>query len=112
MSWLDRFKGIFAAEREPSRALHHAEGQVGAALDALRAVMDPEIGRDVVALGMVRAISVVEGTAYVRFAPTTAGCPLEGWLVGACTHALQTIGLRAEVEIVTDPPWTPADMES
>ncbi len=46
-------------------------------LEVLRAVMDPELGSDIVALGMVRGVSIDrEGAVRVGVALTTSGCPL------------------------------------
>ncbi len=44
--------------------------------DALRLVVDPELGSDIVDLGMVRGISIADGVITVEIALTTAGCPL------------------------------------
>ena len=43
---------------------------------ALRGVVDPELGADVVELGMVRGVAVDGATATVRLALTVAACPL------------------------------------
>jgi ATP-binding protein involved in chromosome partitioning len=43
---------------------------------ALRGVVDPELGGDVVELGMVRGIEVEDGVATVRVALTIAACPM------------------------------------
>jgi ATP-binding protein involved in chromosome partitioning len=58
---------------------------VSAELDAsvverLRGVVDPELGADVVTLGMVRSATVADGTASVELALTIEGCPLRARL--------------------------------
>src|SRR3954453_18276371 len=48
---------------------------------ALRGVIDPELGSDIVELGMVRSASIGDdGTVTVTMALTTAGCPLRAQL--------------------------------
>ncbi|MDP2316371.1 MAG: metal-sulfur cluster assembly factor [Pseudomonadota bacterium] len=111
MSWLDTVKGLFAPERSSSHAVHHALGEAGEVLRALREVIDPETHIDVVRMGMVRAIVIEDNVAHVVLTPTTAGCPLSAWLVGACATAIEELGFEADVQIVTDPPWSPEDMD-
>ena len=54
-----------------------------AVVAALRGVIDPELGDNVVDLGMVRAVQVAEGGAVdVELALTIAGCPLRTQLRG------------------------------
>ena len=44
---------------------------------ALRNVVDPELGKPVTMLGMVRGIEIDGGTVRIKLALTTAGCPLK-----------------------------------
>jgi len=48
---------------------------------ALRNVMDPELGRNIIDLGMVRDVAVVGNRASFTFALTTLACPLRGQMV-------------------------------
>ncbi len=56
-----------------SEAAHPDESEI---LGLLRGVVDPELGSDIVDLGMVRTIAVDEGLVTITVALTTAGCPL------------------------------------
>lgn len=80
---------------------------------ALRTVLDPETGRDIVAMGMVYAVTVQGGVAHVRFTTTVRGCPLSAFLVQAVEAAAASApGIhRAEVDLTYDPPWSPERME-
>ncbi|ODT72537.1 MAG: hypothetical protein ABS75_03535 [Pelagibacterium sp. SCN 63-23] len=77
---------------------------------ALRAVIDPELGHNIVDLGMIYDIVVVPGGGVnVAMTTTVPGCPATDFLrqaVEACTKALD--GVRSvTVELTYDPPWTP-----
>ncbi len=81
-------------------------------LEALKAVIDPELGIDVVNLGLVYEVSVEGNSAHVQLTLTTPGCPLhasiEAQVVG-CLEALPGID-TGTVDLVWDPPWTPMAM--
>ncbi len=75
---------------------------------AMKAVLDPEIGINVVDLGLVYDINVDAGTAYVRMTLTSMGCPLTELLHQQATLVLTRLpGIdNAEVEFVFSPPWS------
>ncbi len=81
-------------------------------LEALHAVIDPELGIDIVSLGMVYEVGVAGGLAAVRMTLTTPGCPLHGSIEADVKHVLgQVPGVdHVSVELVWDPPWTPDAM--
>lgn len=77
---------------------------------ALARVVDPEVGLDVVTLGLVYHLDVDDdGAATVRLTMTTPACPLSRLIQRQVGAALQTVpGLsRGTVELVWQPPWTP-----
>jgi metal-sulfur cluster biosynthetic enzyme len=81
-----------------------------ALLNALRAVVDPEIGLNIVDLGLVYSAEVRDGIASVKMTLTTRGCPMhESLIEGARAALLEVPGVTAaDVEIVWDPPWHPS----
>ncbi|MFA5551919.1 MAG: metal-sulfur cluster assembly factor [Trueperaceae bacterium] len=81
-------------------------------LESLRAVIDPELGLDIVSLGMVYVVTVVGGGVNIEMTLTTPGCPLHASIEADVKHVLgQVPGVdEVSVELVWDPPWTPDAM--
>ena len=81
-------------------------------LEALRQVIDPEIGMNLVDLGLIYSVHTSAGHAEVIMTLTTAGCPMHDSLTrGVKTALLQLPGIQsAEVQVVWDPPWHPSMM--
>jgi len=67
--------------------------------EALRDVRDPEIGRDLVSLNMIRGIEIQGGRVTVGVALTTAGCPLKHKITQDIRDRLMMIGGVETVEI-------------
>lgn len=81
---------------------------------ALRSVIDPELGQNVVDLGLIYFVAVDDkGTAHVVMTTTTPGCPAVGYLrEGVRQATISVAGIAtAEVSVTYDPPWSP-DMMS
>ena len=81
--------------------------------DALREVVDPEIGLNVVDLGLVYGVTVGEANVSVTLTMTTPACPLSGYISEVAADAIRrhdpSLG-AVDVAIVWEPPWTPALM--
>jgi len=80
---------------------------------ALRAVIDPELGHNIIDLGMVYAIAVgPDGAAEVVMTTTARFCPASGFLQQAVEERVAAVeGVRAvRVSLTYDPPWTPERM--
>jgi len=76
----------------------------------LKEVIDPEIGIDIVNLGLIYELKVrPDNTVYVKMTMTTPGCPLTMWILRAVEDKILEIpGVKdAEIELTFDPPWTP-----
>lgn len=86
------------------------EGQVW---DALRTVIDPEIGINVVDLGLVYSVEVSGDQVRVAMTMTTQACPLHAYLTEAAEAAIRQVApdvAAVQVDMVWDPPWSPAMM--
>jgi metal-sulfur cluster biosynthetic enzyme len=84
-----------------------------AVLEALREVIDPEIGVNIVDLGLVYGVDADEGGVRVRITMTTPACPMGPLLVGASEAAIRRRvagAAQVRVELVWDPPWDPSRM--
>ena len=81
-------------------------------LDAMWQVIDPEIGCNVVDLGLVYGIAIAGAKVTVQMTLTTPGCPMSESIAQGAQWALLGIdGVEdAEVELVWDPPWHPSMM--
>ncbi|HYG89880.1 MAG TPA: metal-sulfur cluster assembly factor [Azospirillum sp.] len=79
--------------------------------DALRTVIDPEMGIDVVELGLVYGIDVAaDNTVAVRLTMTSPACPLGEFLRESAECAIRAAVPEAPavtVELTFEPPWTP-----
>jgi ATP-binding protein involved in chromosome partitioning len=70
----------------------HLPPSAGDIRQSLRAVVDPELGSDIVELGMVRDVTVsAEGAVDVTIALTTAGCPLRGQIQRDIRHRVDSM---------------------
>ncbi|MGH2972011.1 MAG: metal-sulfur cluster assembly factor [Gaiellaceae bacterium] len=81
--------------------------------EALRVVDDPELGVDIVSLGLVYEVAVdVTGGARVVFSLTSMGCPIGPMIERDIVTAAERVdGIEAvETELVFDPPWSPERM--
>jgi len=75
--------------------------------DAISTVIDPEVGFDIVSLGLIYGVKIEEGTVHVTMTLSTKGCPLheliQQWVKDA---VLKLEGVQnCDIEIVWEPAW-------
>ncbi|TMI22853.1 iron-sulfur cluster assembly protein, partial [Candidatus Bathyarchaeota archaeon] len=70
-------------------------------IETLKGVLDPEIGRSIVELNMVRDIVVVDGNVTVKIALTVAHCPLAKTLQKDVEDAVRKLGEIKSVRVET-----------
>ena len=75
--------------------------------DALKEVMDPEVGISIVELGLVKEICIENGDVEIRMVLTTPTCPLAGYLIEQVRRRLRSIAGVKRVEVtLLDEPWS------
>ncbi len=79
---------------------------------ALCQVVDPELGCNIIDLGLVYEIAIQKSSVLVKMTLTTAGCPMHESIAFGVENALLGVdGVEeVQVEVVWDPPWNPAMM--
>lgn len=82
------------------------------AWERLMHVYDPEIGIDLVNLGLIYDVRVRDGDVHVEMSLTTPGCPMSDTLPQAVERALSTVAGagRVTVDLVFEPRWDPDRM--
>ncbi|MGO9004673.1 MAG: metal-sulfur cluster assembly factor [Beijerinckiaceae bacterium] len=81
--------------------------------DALRLVIDPELGYNIVDLGLVYEVAIEDGgVAHITMTTTTRGCPATSYLAEGAHDSVRTVpGVESvAVELTYEPPWTPQMM--
>ncbi len=100
---------------EPDRA-PSADGDGGglqeSVIEALRQVNDPELGINIVDLGLVYGVEIEGDTVHVTYTLTTMGCPIGPMIEAQIKQLLEPIeGIdNVDAEMVLTPPWTPDKM--
>jgi metal-sulfur cluster biosynthetic enzyme len=81
-------------------------------LERLRQVIDPEIGLNILDLGLIYSVKLTGSKVAVSMTLTTPGCPMhESIRCGVENALLQVEGVAdVQVELVWDPPWNPSMM--
>jgi metal-sulfur cluster biosynthetic enzyme len=82
-------------------------------LEALRDVIDPEVGMNIVDLGLVYKVDVVDAHVAVALTMTAPACPLGESVIEASRVAIErhVPGIHSiSVDLVWEPPWRPSMM--
>lgn len=81
--------------------------------EQLKDVYDPELNINVVDLGLIYGISIInEQDAEIIMTLTTPGCPLHDSITSGVKHKIESMAeiRNAFVELVWEPAWTPEKM--
>jgi len=82
-------------------------------LETLKAVIDPEIGVNIVDLGLIYKVEQRPDELYIQLTMTSPACPLHGVITRNMDNVLRQkfpdLG-EMTIELVWDPPWSPKMM--
>lgn len=85
--------------------------KIDGATEALRSVIDPEIGMNVIELGLVRDIQISDDSAHVMMIMTTPFCPYAPQLLEQTRRTAQDfLGVPTTIEMGMEM-WDPSMME-
>lgn len=82
--------------------------------DILRQVIDPEVGMNIVALGLVYRIEAAADRVEIEMTMTSPACPMGEMILEDVHAALAKVlpdAIKAEVRLVWEPPWSPSMMD-
>ena len=106
-------KAAATQPENPSQAAGDVSALETQVRDALRTVYDPEIPINVYELGLIYELQVEPaGQVCVKMTLTAPSCPEAQFIPGRVEQAIREVpGVSdAKVELVWEPPWTPARM--
>lgn len=86
--------------------------RIGPEWEALRSVIDPELGVNIVDLGLVYGLEREGEVVRLQITMTTPACPLTGAIEDAVEAALKALEgvARVDLQWVWEPPWDPSMM--
>lgn len=102
-----------AVQRDALAGIAEHHGLVGAVVEVLRELYDPEIPVNIYDLGLVYDVrEVSDGHVYVRMTLTSPMCPVAESLPPEVKRRVEKASgvAKASVEITWDPPWGPEKM--
>jgi metal-sulfur cluster biosynthetic enzyme len=77
--------------------------------NALRQVYDPELGINLVDLGLIYNVEIEDSKVQIEMTLTTPGCPMHSFIARQAWQAVNKLPGVAEaaVRVVWEPRWTP-----
>ena len=86
---------------------------IDALRDALRSVIDPEVGMNIVDLGLVYRLAIEDGMVVIEMTMTSPACPLGDLILEDVEEVLRgnlPADTPVDLRLVWEPPWSPDRM--
>lgn len=82
------------------------------AWDALTCINDPELHIDIVNLGLIYDIRVIDNDVEVDLTLTSPACPMASFIINQIDSSIKAIQdvHSVTINLVFDPPWSPEKM--
>jgi metal-sulfur cluster biosynthetic enzyme len=81
------------------------------ALNVLKTITDPEIGANILDIGLIYDLKVENNSVKILMTLTSIACPYGNYVVTEVENKLKEAGFKnVEVKLTFDPPWTPERM--
>ncbi|MCF8179091.1 MAG: metal-sulfur cluster assembly factor [Sulfuritalea sp.] len=83
--------------------------------DILRQVIDPEVGMNIVDLGLVYRVDATPARVLIEMTMTSPACPLGDMIIENIRDALAPSlppDCVADIQLVWEPPWQPSMMNA
>lgn len=103
------------SENQSSKLLWEAEDTFPELMEpletALREVVDPEIGLNIIELGLIRNVAIIDDSAHITMIMTTPFCPYAPALLEMTRQkAEESLKLKTTISMGIEP-WDPSMME-
>lgn len=81
-------------------------------LDALHEVIDPELGYNIVDLGLIYSLEVNDGVVKITMTMTTPGCPAQDYIMSGVYERSRSLPgvTNVDIDLVWEPRWSPKQM--
>ena len=80
--------------------------------ESLKGILDPELGLNIVDLGLVYDIDIHDGDVHIAFTLTAMGCPIGPMISEQIQETVMALpGVKSvNAELTFSPPWDPSRM--
>ena len=105
----DYLDGFLKPQHQPDAA---DDALMDDVVNALRDIFDPEIPVNIYDLGLIYNVEIADGHVVITMTLTTPHCPVAESMPGEVELRVMSVPgvATAEVNLVWDPPWNPANM--